>query len=120
MTLRQILAVCVVFLGLGWVAPSAKADPEQDRVEAIGADLCKAVRSMDGEPILKSYSIRGNTLTMKVVWSGLITGNKYTSDITIMYARGTTGKIDSISYVDTCAIPKYDLDYVEKWRRAQK
>ena len=72
---------------------------------------------MDGEPILKSYSIRGDTLKMEVYWFGLITGTKYTSDITITY--GSAGKIDKIKYDDNCAIPAYDLVYVEKWRRAQ-
>lgn len=117
LTRRHVLMIGLVCLAFTWTAGTVRAGDEEKKVERIGASLCKAVRSMDGEPILKSYSVRGNKLNMEVYWFGLLSGKKYTSTITITF--DSDGDIDNIKYDDNCIIPAYDLTYVEKWRRAQ-
>jgi len=113
---KSLVAVCLVCLGMAGTAATVRAD-EKDKVEAIGSDLCKAVRSMSGDPILKSHSINGDSLTMEVNWFGAFSELKYTSKITITFEAG--GKIGKIKYTDDCGFPAYDLTYVEKWRQAQ-
>jgi len=115
-SLKSVVVVCLVCFGSVGTAVKVRAD-EKAKVEAIGASLCEAVRSMDGAPILKSHSMSGNTLSMEVYWFGFLTGTKYTSTISITYEAG--GKLSSIKYSDDCGLPAYDLVYVEKWRRAQ-
>ena len=105
------VAALVVFVGM---AQTAKAG-ERENVEKIGASLCRAVRYMSGEPILDTYSSTGNTLTMRIYFFGVLTGLKYTADITIYFESGSA-RISSISYSDN-APTAHDPVYVEKWKR---
>ena len=115
-TLRHLLTICLVFMAIEVSIGSARADDEEWKVEAIGASLCKALRAISSDPILKSYSIQGNNLNMEMLWQS-IGSKKWTSKFTITFGSG--GKIDGIKYSDDCTFPSYDLMCVEKWRQAQ-
>ena len=115
-TMHCLCLTLALLAGSSFMARQANAEAtEAEKVEALGASLCKAVHDMSGNPILDSYSIKGNTITMKVYWFGLITKNKYTSNITL-YVEPGTSKVTKIDYSDNGPIA-YDPAYIEKWRR---
>jgi hypothetical protein len=105
-------------VGMGLADPEAKprGDDVKEAAEGLGLSLVKTVRYAD-TPILKTYSLKGARLKVTMEWAGVVTGNKYTSDIEFEFEQvGGKVLIKSILYSDD-ALTKWDPYYVEKFRR---